>query len=404
MDSSSNQYDLPNILEIEEAIVNRNSQDVRISMQDLKEIKDKIDQCVSQFDILPSESQNEEYRKKLTDLQRRIGNMVNCPTIVRQSFFAKDEGPEELVECKICYDTFPFNDMESLSCGHLYCTPCLYTYYKNKIIEANVNIKCPDPSCEQTANGADIRKIVDDSLFEKFQRFEIMASLKAEEHCRWCPREGCENAIIADPSSPLHPRLDCNQCGTAFCYDCREKWHPDMTCEQAQETNNPEDEKTKKWKRKHHVKKCPNCGIQIMKNRGCSEMTCSNCKIKFDWKTGETQFQEDETFGDLIFTFPRHMYEAYTSQEFAEIFEKQPDQSKSEHVMVSITAGGMLGLIGLAATLVWLPIFVIAGPPVGVYKVGKFVKKKVSRKDKRKPNEKPKKEFIHFSGDPSPSE
>eukprot|EP01099_Mayorella_cantabrigiensis_P008780 TRINITY_DN857_c0_g1_i1.p1 TRINITY_DN857_c0_g1~~TRINITY_DN857_c0_g1_i1.p1 ORF type:complete len:228 (+),score=37.17 TRINITY_DN857_c0_g1_i1:113-796(+) len=215
--------DLPKILELEEALVNRHQDDVRISIHDLKEIKDKIDQCVSQFDSLPSGTENQEYRKKLLDLQRRIGNMVTSPTVVRKSFFEKDE-MEELVECKICYDSFPFQDMESLACGHLYCTPCLYSYYKSKIIEANVsNITCPDPTCGQIATGVDIRKIVDDGLFEKFQRFEILASLKAEEHCRWCPKEGCENAIIADLNSPTHPRLDCDKCGTSFCYECREK-------------------------------------------------------------------------------------------------------------------------------------------------------------------------------------
>eukprot|EP01099_Mayorella_cantabrigiensis_P008781 TRINITY_DN857_c0_g1_i2.p1 TRINITY_DN857_c0_g1~~TRINITY_DN857_c0_g1_i2.p1 ORF type:complete len:103 (+),score=18.26 TRINITY_DN857_c0_g1_i2:113-421(+) len=79
--------DLPKILELEEALVNRHQDDVRISIHDLKEIKDKIDQCVSQFDSLPSGTENQEYRKKLLDLQRRIGNMVTSPTVVRKSFF-----------------------------------------------------------------------------------------------------------------------------------------------------------------------------------------------------------------------------------------------------------------------------------------------------------------------------
>jgi len=91
------------------------------------------------------------------------------------------------------------------------------------------------------------------------------------------------------------------------------------------------------------------------------------------------------------------MYEAYTSQEFADIFEKQPDQSSGQHAMVSITAGGVLALIGLAATVVWLPIFVIAGPPVGVYKAGKLIKSKFKKAKKKSPESQHPKRFITMS-------
>lgn len=43
-----------------------------------------------------------------------------------------------------------------------------------------------------------------------------------------------------------------------------------------------ENEESLKWI-SEHTKKCPSCGIDIEKNKGCNHMTCKHCKFEFCW-------------------------------------------------------------------------------------------------------------------------
>jgi len=89
----------------------------------------------------------------------------------------------------------------------------------------------------------------------------------------WCPKAGCGNAMIGDPTRPL---MVCSnpECQFTFCFNCKDEWHADSTCERWQEFKRLKgnaDALYEEWLREN-AKQCPNCHSPIEKNGGCNHM------------------------------------------------------------------------------------------------------------------------------------
>eukprot|EP01094_Clydonella_sp_ATCC50884_P012832 TRINITY_DN2311_c0_g1_i3.p1 TRINITY_DN2311_c0_g1~~TRINITY_DN2311_c0_g1_i3.p1 ORF type:complete len:253 (+),score=46.49 TRINITY_DN2311_c0_g1_i3:179-937(+) len=97
--------------------------------------------------------------------------------------------PTDLLECPICIDEFEYDAMYSFAeCRHTYCTECLGEYLGSKIAEADVlDIRCPDPSCNTPVLAQHIARLVDPGTMAKYERFSLIATLKADPSARWCP-------------------------------------------------------------------------------------------------------------------------------------------------------------------------------------------------------------------------
>jgi IBR domain, a half RING-finger domain len=168
-------------------------------------------------------------------------------------------------QCGICWEED--GSLHSLSCAHRYCEECLVGYFEHRVQEANVvEIPCPDPACSGVVQPHEIATLLDAELFEKYQRFTLLAALSQDPTCRWCPNKECGNAIIGHPSQP---QMQCPECATEFCYRCQQFWHPNLTCEEYAGTNETggEEKKFTRWKRRHKAKPCPRCGVTIQKNK-----------------------------------------------------------------------------------------------------------------------------------------
>jgi len=168
-------------------------------------------------------------------------------------------------------------------CHHSYCINCLQGYLKDKISEANVlDIKCPDPTCNVTFQYNDIKMILDEGLFKKYEDFSFLAALKDEPNVRWCTNpKGCGNAFIGDPHNP---KMVCAVCNWEFCFLCSDQWHIG-TCDDYKkwkEENGKVDMEFIKWA-KENSKPCPKCKMMIQKNSGCNHITCASCKFQFCW-------------------------------------------------------------------------------------------------------------------------
>jgi hypothetical protein len=74
-------------------------------------------------------------------------------------------------------------------------------------------------------------------------------------------------------------KLECPDCKTAHCFNCREPWHGAFTsCEKAIE------KKFKSWEEcQIALSFCPKCKTKIEKESGCNKMLCNFCHYKWCW-------------------------------------------------------------------------------------------------------------------------
>ncbi|ELR24111.1 IBR domain containing protein [Acanthamoeba castellanii str. Neff] len=185
------------------------------------------------------------------------------------------EGSEEK-ECVICMDDFwwPGKRGYELKCGCLYCKPCLRSNYDVLINDGQVlKLTCPNPTCAAPVDEDDLKNILTNKQFLRYQQFFLLASLRNDPTVRWCPRVGCETA---EHGSEEDCHMTCSKCSTEFCWKCNLEWHPGITCDQAKvQAQKGKQKVTRQEKRaekyiKKHSRPCPQCLTPIQKNEGCA--------------------------------------------------------------------------------------------------------------------------------------
>lgn len=75
----------------------------------------------------------------------------------------------------------------------------------------------------------------------------------------------------------------CDTCAIDYCTDCKQRYHPDLTCEQAKLGS---DRLFKKYMQQNGVRTCPNkaCKMPIIRTDGCFRVTCSRCNKSMCFK------------------------------------------------------------------------------------------------------------------------
>jgi len=284
--------------------------------------------------------------------------------------------------CPICLCDCEAHELYAYSsCLHAYCFQCLQQYYQIKIMELDViSLRCPFPGCTTVVHSDDVEAVLHDDGLEQYEKAKQIQQVKADPNCRYCPSPDCGHPQIWNGGEP---QMTCSLCGNAFCAACRTLWHSEETCEQNMLDNAPVDELTLKWKHRHDVRACPNCGIEICKSSGCPKMRCKNCQHLFHWRTGKPMgpqypnegFEpEDVRILNLGVTYPKQMY--WLIGEYSDEIKDAPnEEKKNEKKMEAVAMGAVI-------TVLLLPIFVVAGPPVGIYRGVKKSRKIVQAKEK----------------------
>lgn len=221
------------------------------------------------------------------------------------------------IECPLCVLLVSYSSTPDLkTCSHRTCLDCMQRYLKTEINHSRLNITCP--ICSESLLQNVIKETLnDDKFYSKYESFMLRKVLAAEPDARWCPAPDCGFAVLAYGCASC-PRLVCfrDGCNTAFCYHCKQEWHPNQTCSAASIQRNKhaglmlnalniidnEDSsqpggasgrghrKSPKTSqptalRPEDIKECPVCSSRIIKmNDGsCNHMTCSICETEFCW-------------------------------------------------------------------------------------------------------------------------
>ncbi|KAK7091632.1 E3 ubiquitin-protein ligase RNF19B-like [Littorina saxatilis] len=194
-------------------------------------------------------------------------------------------------ECPVCMteqtlDCFP----PVQTCDHRSCLQCLRHYLQIEISESRINIACPE--CNEQFHPNDIQLILDDPrIMSKYEDFMMRRVLAMDPDTRWCPAPDCGYAVIAAGCAGC-PKLKCERegCDTYFCYHCKQRWHPNQTCDAARAERSPNNRSSSlsyshESNGQNEIKPCPRCGAFIVKmNDGsCNHMTCAVCAAEFCW-------------------------------------------------------------------------------------------------------------------------
>lgn len=184
-----------------------------------------------------------------------------------------------LVECQCCFAevlpdrTVPCDGDEI----HLFCNSCVKHKAEVQVGLMQYELKCFDTSgCQAGFSIKLVRKVIGDKLMKRLedlqQQDEIAkASIDGLEECPFC-----EFKAICPPVEQ-NKEFTClnSDCEKVSCRLCKEDTHIPQTCEEAKKERGLEVRHTvEEAMTAALIRKCPKCGLSIVKEDGCNKLRC----------------------------------------------------------------------------------------------------------------------------------
>ncbi|XP_070688663.1 E3 ubiquitin-protein ligase RNF14-like [Pempheris klunzingeri] len=291
---------------------------------------DHSEQGAASLPVHPRESPHREDQTlpglSLTPSQALLSQLLIYDAEQKQREFATT-----VFDCSVCFMSLLGSECVQLAeCGHIFCKACLSEFCKLQITEGNVRgVTCPQGDCTATPTPAQVKSLVGEELFSRYDRLLLQITLDCMADVVYCPRQSCGSAVILEKSSTA---ALCSVCGFAFCVTCRKTYHGADKCPKKKNTVKQKETDTQeayadlpqsqdgmmalwddyasgnkqrqllledrygRWNLfstmgdclsehwiTHNSKNCPHCFCRIEKNRGCNVMTCSRCRRLFCW-------------------------------------------------------------------------------------------------------------------------
>ena len=128
-------------------------------------------------------------------------------------------------------------------CGHVVCRECLREYLRERISSGHVmDLECPAAQCAQLIAQSAIRRLVPQSLYEKYEKLLLETGISTMRDLVFCPRRGCQAPVIAEGAGGQRGEgaegaeggqsklAMCPRCGFCFCVRCGRSFHRDSQC------------------------------------------------------------------------------------------------------------------------------------------------------------------------------
>ncbi|XP_047443580.1 E3 ubiquitin-protein ligase RNF14-like [Mugil cephalus] len=278
---------------------------------------------------LPDVPQREDLSDfSLTPSQTLLSQILTYDASQRERVFAAT-----VFDCGVCFTSWLGSDCVLLDeCGHIFCRTCLGEFCKLQITEGTVrSVTCPRSDCAATPTPAQVKSLVGEELFSRYDRLLLQSTLDGMPDVTYCPRRSCGSAVIRDESGNA---AMCPVCSFAFCVACGKNYHGAGSCPREKRTGTKKDaeddgkyvladlpqttegiralwddyasgskERRQLLERRYgtHIlqgpveeglsdswisvnsKLCPHCFSKIEKIEGCNVMTCSRCRKMFCW-------------------------------------------------------------------------------------------------------------------------
>lgn len=195
--------------------------------------------------------------------------------------------------CLVCLGQL--TDPIKLNCGHHFCKSCLSKFLLSATqYNASFPLTCfgKNGQCGQPIPLQTFKALLneDDMLQAMRKSFDFFIHTHAKEF-RHCPTADCPQIYRVCTETETPPSsLHCTSCLGAFCPACGcEGGHEGKSCSQhREETAAEEEESVLTWMNDLGAHGCPNCGMGLVKDGGCSHVQCAQCKVHICWTCGKT--------------------------------------------------------------------------------------------------------------------
>ncbi|XP_073507350.1 E3 ubiquitin-protein ligase RNF14-like [Phyllobates terribilis] len=210
--------------------------------------------------------------------------------------------------CDICFvEKLGSECTHFKDCQHVYCNSCLKDYFEVQINDGQVHaLNCPEPKCKSTATPAQVKYLVGEQLFGRYDRLLLQSSLDLMADVVYCPRLSCQTPVMQEPEGTMGI---CSACKFAFCILCNMTFHGISPCkipddkflELSEEYLAANEERRREMDKRYgdvlkaveglrnmewigkYSKACPGCKAPTEKIDGCNRMTCTRCRQNFCW-------------------------------------------------------------------------------------------------------------------------